>query len=296
VVLTQHDSQQTGAAGASWIELCCQQSPHREGRSPGRREQKNLPESVNISLSRDRSVEFQERVKLLLTNGAAGLLLVLLALGLMLELRVAFWTAIGIPISILGSIALLPLTGASINMISLFGFIVTLGIVVDDAIVVGEDIFHKISEGRTASGSRDSRRERHDRAGALRRLDKHHCLHAVDVRAGRGRPVFASSPAARSVRTATQNTCQTSELIGCLALLDRLDMDKDVGDLGFQEPDRVFHLVRNFVPIPHRNSAINADMEIDKIFESHFADATLFDVHHTRNRLRCLPHRLLEFF
>ncbi|HUE95996.1 MAG TPA: efflux RND transporter permease subunit, partial [Longimicrobiaceae bacterium] len=57
------------------------------------------------------------------------------------------WTAIGIPISILGSLMLLPLMDSSINMISLFGFIVTLGIVVDDAVVVGEDIFHKISQG-----------------------------------------------------------------------------------------------------------------------------------------------------
>ncbi|HVR36278.1 MAG TPA: efflux RND transporter permease subunit [Methylomirabilota bacterium] len=107
----------------------------------------NLPPSVDITLSRDRSEEYQERLQLLLRNGTAGLLLVLLALALFLELRVAFWTAIGIPISILGSLVLLPVMGATINMISLFAFIVTLGIVVDDAIVVGEDIFHKISSG-----------------------------------------------------------------------------------------------------------------------------------------------------
>ncbi len=106
-----------------------------------------LPPSVNITLSRDRSIDYQERVSLLLENGAAGLILVLIALGLFLELRVAFWTAIGIPVSILGSLVLMPLMDASINMISLFGFIITLGIVVDDAVVVGEDIFHKISEG-----------------------------------------------------------------------------------------------------------------------------------------------------
>lgn len=110
-------------------------------------EQERLPDSVNVSLSRDRSVEFRERISLLLGNGFAGLVLVVIALGLLLDLRVAFWTALGIPIAILGSIALLPVGGASINMISLFGFIVTLGIVVDDAVVVGEDIFHKMSEG-----------------------------------------------------------------------------------------------------------------------------------------------------
>ncbi len=108
-----------------------------------------LPDSVSLSLSRDRSTEFRERITLLMQNGAMGLILVLLALGLFLDLRVAFWTAIGIPISILGSIALLPIGGSTINMISLFGFIITLGIVVDDAVVVGEEIFHRISEGQS---------------------------------------------------------------------------------------------------------------------------------------------------
>ncbi|MFC7336549.1 efflux RND transporter permease subunit [Haloferula chungangensis] len=111
------------------------------------KEQERLPDSVTVSLSRDRSSEFEERISLLLENGFAGLVLVVIALGLLLDLRVAFWTAIGIPVAILGSIALLPVGGSTINMISLFGFIVTLGIVVDDAVVVGEDIFHKMSEG-----------------------------------------------------------------------------------------------------------------------------------------------------
>ena len=107
----------------------------------------NLPPSVEVKVSHDRTEDYQERIDLLRFNGVLGLILVLLALGLLLELRVAFWTAIGIPVSILGSLILLPLMNASVNMISLFGFIVTLGIVVDDAVVVGEDIFHKISQG-----------------------------------------------------------------------------------------------------------------------------------------------------
>lgn len=111
------------------------------------RERPNLPPSVNLTLSRDSSQTYLERLQLLVTNGSVGLMLVLLALGLFLELRVAFWTAIGIPVSILGSLILLPAMDASINMISLFAFIITLGIVVDDAIVVGEDIFHKFSLG-----------------------------------------------------------------------------------------------------------------------------------------------------
>ena len=106
-----------------------------------------LPPSVQIKVSYDRTEDYQERIDLLKYNGTIGLLLVLLSLGLLLELRVAFWTAIGIPISILGSLILLPLMDASVNMISLFGFIVSLGIVVDDAVVVGEDVFYKISQG-----------------------------------------------------------------------------------------------------------------------------------------------------
>ena len=106
-----------------------------------------LPPSIQVKVAHDRTEDYQERIDLLRFNGVLGLILVLLALGLLLELRVAFWTAIGIPVSILGSLILLPLMNASVNMISLFGFIVTLGIVVDDAVVVGEDIFHKISQG-----------------------------------------------------------------------------------------------------------------------------------------------------
>ncbi|MCB1096222.1 MAG: efflux RND transporter permease subunit [Verrucomicrobiae bacterium] len=111
------------------------------------RERRSLPETIGLALSRDRSQDYQERLSLLVRNGTFGLILVLLSLGFFLELRVAFWTAIGIPISIIGSLAILPLLGSSINMLSLFGFIITLGIVVDDAVIVGEDIFHKISLG-----------------------------------------------------------------------------------------------------------------------------------------------------
>jgi multidrug efflux pump subunit AcrB len=111
------------------------------------REQANLPDSVGISIRFNRSAEYKERIDMLLTNGSLGLILVLIALGFFLELRVAFWTAIGIPVSIIGSLTLLPSMDASINMNSLFAFIVTLGIVVDDAVVVGEEIFHRISKG-----------------------------------------------------------------------------------------------------------------------------------------------------
>jgi len=108
---------------------------------------KRVPEGMTVITMRDRSVDYRDRMTLLLKNGGMGLGLVLIVLGLFLNPRLAFWVALGIPISITGSLLLLPLAGASINMISLFAFIVTLGMVVDDAVIVGENAFHKMERG-----------------------------------------------------------------------------------------------------------------------------------------------------
>jgi multidrug efflux pump subunit AcrB len=109
--------------------------------------QEQLPPGMDIGIWNDDSEIYQERIDLLLRNAFVGLALVLLMLGLFLEPRLAFWVMLGIPISILGSFLFLPLSGASINMISLFAFLVTLGIIVDDAVVVGENIYEKRQEG-----------------------------------------------------------------------------------------------------------------------------------------------------
>ena len=109
--------------------------------------QEQLPPGMDIGIWNDDSEIYQERIDLLLRNAFVGLVLVLLMLGLFLEPRLAFWVMLGIPISILGSFLFLPLSGASINMISLFAFLVTLGIIVDDAVVVGENIYEKRQEG-----------------------------------------------------------------------------------------------------------------------------------------------------
>jgi len=106
-----------------------------------------LPPGMEIGIWNDDSEIYQERIDLLLRNAFIGLSLVLLMLGLFLEPRLAFWVMLGIPISILGAFLFLPLSGASINMISLFAFLVTLGIIVDDAVVVGENIYEKRQEG-----------------------------------------------------------------------------------------------------------------------------------------------------
>jgi multidrug efflux pump subunit AcrB len=107
----------------------------------------SLPATVQLTAYRDRSKLYEDRLDLLMRNGIMGLTLVLITLALFLEPRLAFWVSMGIPISIIGSLIILYAIGGSINMISLFAFIITLGIVVDDAVVVGENIYHKREKG-----------------------------------------------------------------------------------------------------------------------------------------------------
>ena len=97
-----------------------------------------LPEGTTIDLIRTRSEAITGRLNILVDNGLIGLGLVVLLLFLFLNARTAFWVAAGLPVAMLGAIALMYLAGITINMISLFALIITLGIVVDDAIVVGE--------------------------------------------------------------------------------------------------------------------------------------------------------------
>jgi multidrug efflux pump subunit AcrB len=110
--------------------------------------QQILPPGLGVATWRDRSEMFQQRVDLLLRNAGLGLVLVLVILGLFLEPRLAFWVTMGIPISFLGAFVVLPALGVTLNMISLFAFIITLGMVVDDAIVVGENVFRQRQEGK----------------------------------------------------------------------------------------------------------------------------------------------------
>ncbi len=106
-----------------------------------------MPPGMETAIEWDRSDIYRQRVQLLLKNGAFGLVLVLVLLGLFLEARLAFWVMMGIPISFMGSFLLLPVVGITINMMSLFAYIIALGIVVDDAIVVGENIYYYRQQG-----------------------------------------------------------------------------------------------------------------------------------------------------
>jgi len=104
-----------------------------------------LPRAVRMVTWENRAKLLEARISLLLKNGLIGFMLVLISLSLFLEIRLALWVSSGILISFLGSFFIMKIFGVSINMISLFAFIIVLGIVVDDAIVVGENIFtHKM--------------------------------------------------------------------------------------------------------------------------------------------------------
>ncbi|MEM1442822.1 MAG: efflux RND transporter permease subunit, partial [Verrucomicrobiota bacterium] len=106
-----------------------------------------MPQGVALEIWKDDSLYLSGRLALLAKNGIFGLILVALVLTLFLRPSLALLVSIGIPVSFAGAIALMPYTGISINMISLFAFILVLGIVVDDAIVVGENVYSRMRRG-----------------------------------------------------------------------------------------------------------------------------------------------------
>ncbi|MCF8044614.1 MAG: efflux RND transporter permease subunit [Desulfarculaceae bacterium] len=110
----------------------------------------NLPDGVKMASWYDLSEMVKDRIDLLLKNGTQGIILVFIVLALFLNLKLAFWVASGIPISFMGAFLVLDYFGASVNMLSLFGFIMTLGILVDDAIIVGENVFSHYSAGKSS--------------------------------------------------------------------------------------------------------------------------------------------------
>jgi multidrug efflux pump subunit AcrB len=109
-----------------------------------------LPPTVQLVVFDEAYSLIQQRIDLLVKNGISGLILVLIILYIFLNGRVAFWVAIGIPTSFMGALAVLYFMGGSINMISLFALIMTLGIIVDDAIVVAEDALAHYQTGENS--------------------------------------------------------------------------------------------------------------------------------------------------
>lgn len=109
--------------------------------------QQKLPPSLSLTVLQDQSEAYLERINLLLKNGMLGMLLIGIVLALFIDIKLAFWVSLGIPVAILGALALMPNLLIPLNMITLFAFILTLGILVDDAVIVAENIHKKVHQG-----------------------------------------------------------------------------------------------------------------------------------------------------
>ncbi|MGC1273170.1 MAG: efflux RND transporter permease subunit [Planctomycetaceae bacterium] len=109
-----------------------------------------MPAGYDLIAWDDRSVEVKDRIRMLSNDGWQGLVLVFIALSLFLELRLAFWVAAGIPIALLGTCIVLLAGGQTLNMLSLFGFLMVMGILVDDAIVISENVHVHRMMGKSA--------------------------------------------------------------------------------------------------------------------------------------------------
>ena len=106
-------------------------------------------EFIKTEIIRDGSINLRKRIELLVKNGWMGALIVLVVLALFLHYRIAFWVALGIPVSFLGMFILFAWYGMTINVISLFGMIIVIGILVDDGVVISENIYRYSKEGHS---------------------------------------------------------------------------------------------------------------------------------------------------
>jgi len=105
-------------------------------------------EGIQLTITQDMSETLNARKQLLIDNGISGIILVLIFLSLFLNPRMAFWVAAGFPVSFLGMFIFASLSGVTINIISLFGMIVVIGILVDDGIVIAENVYHHYEKGK----------------------------------------------------------------------------------------------------------------------------------------------------
>lgn len=103
---------------------------------------------IEADVLSDNTISLRQRIDLLINNGFMGLMLVVMSLSFFLNLRISFWVAIGIPFSFAGTFIVLNFIGITLNVISLFGMIIVIGILVDDAIVVSESIFSEFERGK----------------------------------------------------------------------------------------------------------------------------------------------------
>ncbi len=128
-------------ANQSALEVAAKVRDYVEALQPG------LPDGLSVKTYQDMSTALKSRIELLTSNLFLGLVLVSFLLGLFLNLRLAFWVTLGIPVSFAFGLLMIPQFDVSLNMISLFAFIMVLGIVVDDAIIVSENVFRHQEAG-----------------------------------------------------------------------------------------------------------------------------------------------------
>lgn len=143
--------------GKATVEMELQRSEHSDALQAAEilnkwmeERQDQLPKGIEIKVYDESWMLIKERMNLLVHNGLGGLVLVIAILFIFLHGRVAIWVAIGIPVSFMATLFIMNMAGGTINMISLFGLIMALGIIVDDAIVVGEDALSHYQTGESA--------------------------------------------------------------------------------------------------------------------------------------------------
>ena len=112
--------------------------------------QAQVPAGIKLTVWSDSSSILQGRLAIMLYSAQVGFILVFISLTMFLRLRLAIWVSLGIPISFLGAISMMPFLDASINLVALFAFIMVLGIVVDDAVIVGENIYRHHQMGKSS--------------------------------------------------------------------------------------------------------------------------------------------------
>ncbi len=112
-------------------------------------ERASAPRGVQLHLTQDRASVVQDRLDMLMRNGGQGLLLVFLVLWLFFSFRYSFWVTMGLPVSFLGALFVLPFLGITINMISMVGLLIGVGLLMDDAIVIAENIAARMARGDT---------------------------------------------------------------------------------------------------------------------------------------------------
>ena len=111
------------------------------------KEQRYLPEGVSLIISNDQSAYVKKRLNIVRNNGLIGLALVLIVLSIFLRPRIAFWVALGVPIALLGVIFLLPIFNSFLDTVTLTAMVLVIGIIVDDAIIISENIYQRFEKG-----------------------------------------------------------------------------------------------------------------------------------------------------